>query len=360
MDPNTQPEGQQDPLTPVEVVHEPPRRPPRRRPSALRGLFFLLVFLAFGASVMLNFGLLFGGGAFRSGKDLREEFVSHERFASDKVAVISVDGMIYDEDDGHIKRQIDQAAEDDDVKAIVLRVDSPGGTVTGSDYIYHHLKVLRRERKIPLVVSMGSLAASGGYYVSMAVGETPESIFAEPTTWTGSIGVIIPHYDLSALLAEWGIEEDSIASHPLKNMGSFAKDMTEKERAIFQELVDETFERFKEVVKSGRPQFKKDPEALDEVATGQVFTAEQALELGLVDKIDFFEGAVDRAIELAGLDEDDVRVVKYKRELTLADVLLGVRAAHDRFELADVLDATVPRAYYLWSRVPPLVRSRPR
>jgi protease-4 len=192
----------------------------------------------------------------------------------------------------------------------------------------------------------------------MAVGETPDVIFAEPTTWTGSIGVIIPHYDLSTLLDEWGIEEDSIASHPLKNMGSFAKDMTEKERAIFQELVDETFERFKEIVKSGRPKFKKDPEALDEVATGQVFTAEQALELGLVDKIDFVEGAVDRAIELAGLDEDDVRVVKYKRELTLADVFLGVRAAHDRLDLADVLDASVPRAYYLWSRVPPLVRNR--
>jgi protease-4 len=357
MDPNSQPEGLHEPLAPVEVVQEGTARRPRRRPSVLGGLLVVLLLLGLGMSVMLNVVFLLGGTAFDSDRKVREKFFSHERYASDKVVIISVDGVILDEDEGFVKRQIDQAAEDDDVKAVVLRVNSPGGTVTGSDYLYHHLKQLREERQIPIVVSMGSLAASGGYYVSMAVGDTPDCIFAEPTTWTGSIGVIIPHYDLSWLLSRWGIEDDSIASHPLKNMGSFAKRMTDEERQIYQELVDETFGRFKDIVKSGRPELREDPEVLDKLATGQVYTAQQALEHGLVDKIDFLEAAVGRAIELANLDEDDVRVVKYKREPTLADILIGAKASRPSFDLADVLDLTVPRAYYLWSRTPPLARS---
>jgi protease-4 len=327
--------------------------------SVMGGLFVVLLLLGLGVSVMLNVGLLLGGAGFDAGRKVREKFFSHQRYASDKVAILSVEGMILDEDDGFVKRQIDQAAEDDDVKAVVLRVNSPGGTVTGSDYLYHHLKQMREERQIPVVVSMGGVAASGGYYVSMAVGDTPDCIFAEPTTWTGSIGVIIPHYDLSSLLQEWGVEDDSIASHPLKDMGSFTKPMTEEEREIYQTLVDETFERFKAIVRSGRPQLREEPKILDDLATGQVYTAEQALKHGLVDKIGFLEAAVARAIELANLDEENVRVVKYKREPTLADVLMGAKASRPGFELAELLDLTVPRAYYLWSRTPPLVRSSP-
>src|SRR5688500_19769660 len=107
------------------------------------------------------------------------------------------------EGDGFVKRQIDRIREDENVKAIVVRVDSPGGTVTGSDYIYHHLKKLRKEKNVPIVVSMGGMAASGGYYVSMAVGDEKDTIFAEPTCETGSIGVILPHYDLSGLMARY-------------------------------------------------------------------------------------------------------------------------------------------------------------
>jgi protease-4 len=319
----------------------------------------VLLLLALGLSGMLNLVLLVSGSGFDSSGTVREKFVSHERFGGDKVVIMSLEGMILGEDGGFVKRQIDQAIKDDDVKAVVLRINSPGGTVTGSDYLYHHLCRLREERNIPIVVSMGSLAASGGYYAAMAVGDTPDSIFAERTTWTGSIGVIIPHYDLSTLLQEkLGVEDDSVSSHPLKNMGSFAKQMTEEERRIYQALVDETFEQFKDIIKAGRPKFEKDPEALDELATGQIYTAQQALEHGLVDKIGFVEAAIDRAIELAGLDKDDVRVVKYQREPTLADVLLGVSSPDRGVDLAALLDLTAPRAYYLSTRMTPLVRSR--
>jgi len=159
-------------------------------------------------------------------------------------------------------------------------------------------------------------------------------------------------------LSDYGIEEDSIASHKLKNMGSFARPLTEEERAIFQELVEESFAQFKDVIKQGRPKFRKDPGALDELATGQIYSAQQALELGLVDKIGFTEAAVDRAIELAGLSPGEVTVVKYKPQPGLASLLLGVSARQPSFDLPKLLDLTAPRAYYLCTRVPALVGSQ--
>src|SRR5262249_41128055 len=134
---------------------------------------------------------------------IEERYFSHSETAQQKVAIITIEGTIL-HSDGFAKWQIDQVAKDPDVKAVVVRVDSPGGTVTGSDYLYHHLKMLRdgehNGRKVPLVVSMGGIAASGGYYLSMAAGDVPDTIFAERTTWTGSIGVIIPHFSVADLL----------------------------------------------------------------------------------------------------------------------------------------------------------------
>jgi protease-4 len=241
---------------------------------------------------------------------------------------------------------------------LVVRVNSPGGTITGSDYMLHHLKRFAEETHVPIVVSMGGIAASGGYYVSMCVGDASDAIFAEPTTWTGSIGVIIPHYNVAELMKNWGIEEDNVASHHLKGMGSFARKMTEEERKIFQGLVDEGFRRFKDVIKQGRPKFQQDPEALDKLATGVVFTADQALESGLVDKIGFVEDAVDRAIELAGLDKNNVKVVKYKAEPRLSDVLFGAESRATRAaDLAALLDMATPRAYYLCAWLPTLANT---
>ncbi len=150
---------------------------------------------------------------------LEEKYVSHSETAQQKVAIITIEGPIM-HSDGFAKWQIDQVADDPDVKAVVVRVDSPGGTVTGSDYLYHHLRKLREDRSLPMVVSMGGMAASGGYYISMAVGNNPDTIFAERTTWTGSIGVIIPHFTIADLLESWKIKDDSITSGPYKDLGS--------------------------------------------------------------------------------------------------------------------------------------------
>jgi protease-4 len=312
--------------------------------------------LALAGSVVLNLvllGLYYGGGGLDS---VQERFYSHDPNAPDKVAIISIEGLIL-EGEGFVKRQIDHAMKDPGVKAVVLRVDSPGGTVTGSDFIYHHLSQLREKK--PLVVSMGGIAASGGYYVSMAVGDKPETIFAEPTTWTGSIGVVIPHYNVSDLMKNWGVQDDSIASHRLKTMGSFTKPMTPEERLILQELVDDSFGRFKEIVKSGRPKFRNDAKALDTLATGQIFTANQALKGGLVDKIGFLDAAVDRAIALANLNPVNVRVVKYKREVSFASALMDSSDSEARLPgLEKLLEMASPRAYFLWTALPPLVTNR--
>lgn len=291
-----------------------------------------------------------------SGDDtLNEQYHSLSRHATDKVAVITLEGTILD-GDGFVKKQIDHVRDDESVKAVVLRVNSPGGTVSGSDYLYHHLKKMVADRKLPLVVSMGGIAASGGYYVSMAAGsEHADVIFAEPTTWTGSIGVVIPHYDVSGLLEKWDVSEDSIKSHRLKQMGSPAHRMTEEEREIFQELVNDSFGRFKEIVKGGRPKLAEDEAALDKVATGQVFTTNQALASGLVDKEGFVEDAIDRAIQLANLNKDNVRAVKYKHLggiFDMLDIHARSRAATPLGDAAAFLDLATPRAYYLCTWLP--------
>jgi protease-4 len=312
-------------------------------------------------SMLMNLGLLATVGSSGSvDSPLDEKHFALERMGSNKVAIIEIKGTITETDGGFVKRQIDQIREDDAVKAIVLRIDSPGGTVFASDYQYHHLKKLAEQREIPLVVSMGGLAASGGYYVAMAVGDTEDTIFAEPTTWTGSIGVIIPHYDFSGLMADWQIEDDSVVSHRLKGMGSPAREMTEEERTIFQQLVDDSFNRFKDIVRYGRPRFAEDEAALDKVATGQVFATPQALQFGLVDKEGFIEHAIDRAIELAAIDPEDTQVVKYTKQTGLMDALMfgsqgsafGTQRDAAQNSLAGLFDLTTPRAYYLWTWPP--------
>lgn len=306
---------------------------------------------------------------------LDERYFSHSETAQQKVAIITVEGTIM-HSDGFAKWQIDQVHDDPEVKAVVLRVDSPGGTVTGSDYLYHHLKMLREEKKIPLVVSMGGIAASGGYYISMAAGDTPDTIFAERTSWTGSIGVIIPHYNAGELLANWNIIDDSVVSGPLKALGSPTRKLTpamaEEEHRVLQELVDQTFGEFKGIVADARPQLANNKEAFAKATTGQVFTAKQALDLGLVDKLGYIEDAVDRAIELAKLNPHKVRVVKYKPQSGLLDsVLLGPTASSNshsadssttlgQLNLSAIADLATPRAYFLFTSLPALVSNQQR
>lgn len=294
---------------------------------------------------------------FDTSEGVQEKFVSGQAMGSDKIAIVNLEGAIM-EGDGFVKRQIDRIRKDDDIRAIVVRINSPGGTISGSDFIYHHLTKLKQERKIPLVVSMGSLAASGGYYVAMAVGDQENSIFAEDTTTTGSIGVIIPHYDLSGLLERMDILDDSIATHPRKQLLSMTRAMSEDHRQVLTKYIDQAFSRFKDIVKSGRPKFLHNPSELDTLATGEIFSAQQAVDLGLVDKIGFVEEAVERAAELANLDPKKVRVVTYHHRDNLAGALGFQQAPSTQtWNVSGLADLAVPKAYYLLSSLPPLASS---
>jgi protease IV len=297
---------------------------------------------------------------FDTSHGIQERYHSGDKIAADKIAVIDVSGVIIS-GDGFVKHQIDRVREDDNVRAVIVRIDTPGGTVTGSDYIFHHLRKLREEKKIPLVVSMGSLATSGGYYVAMAVGDQPQAIYAEPTTTTGSIGVMIPHYDLSGLLDRLDVKDDSLATHPRKLILSMTRPMTDDHRQVLEGYLSESFERFKKVVHYGRPALRNDEGKLEhngrDLATGEIFTAEKAKQFGLVDELGFLEEAIGRAAELAKLDPQHVRIVEFRRPATLVDSLIGIgmSAQSGQSEYWSLLERSAPRAYYLWTSLPPLL-----
>jgi len=338
---------------PTRVILEQPRGWSRwagRLAWVVAGLSLLVAIVSAGANAQY----------FQTNPKVIEQYHSLATTAADKVAIIEISGAIMG-GDGFARHQIEQVKNDEAVRAIVLRIDSPGGTVSGSDELHYRLTKLARDRDLPVVVSMGGIAASGGYYIAMASGGREETIFAEPATITGSIGVIIPHFDLSQFLKRFEIVDDSITSGPLKEMLSLTRDrppeVAERERKVLQGLVDEMFTRFKTIVQEGRPEL--DDETLAKVTTGQVFTAEQAVDYGLVDRIGFLEDAVARAGSLAGLSRETARVIRYQQPRGLLDEVLGGSAqAGSLASLRTLAEWTTPRAWYLCSWWPAIVAGR--
>ena len=283
-------------------------------------LIFLMLFAGLSYSLREYFDTTHG---------IQERYHSGTKHARDKIAVITVDGVIL-EGRGFVKHQIDRVRDDENVKAVVVRVNSPGGTITGSDYIHHHLAKLRQEKKVPMVVSMGGVAASGGYYLAMAVGDQPKSIYAEPTTTTGSIGVIVPHYDLSGLLTKFNVKDDSIVSHPRKQLLAMTRPVSDEDRKILQAYVNEAFGRFKDIVQGGRPVFRKAPQKLDELATGEIFTAGQAKKFDEVGQLAHRRGRAGRCAAGADGCSAGLRWVELGRAgAARADVATRAEEVHD-------------------------------
>ena len=222
---------------------------------------------------------------------------------------------------------LEQANSDDSIKAIVLRIDSPGGGVAASDEIHH--AILQVDK--PVVVSMGSLAASGGYYIAAPA----DYIFATPHTLTGSIGVISQFITGEELLDEVGIEVIVVTAGEVKDFGGFHRDVTEEEIAYWQEVINEAYEGFLQVVADGRDM---DIETVRELATGQVYTGHQALELGLIDEVGYFDDAVAKAAEIGGISGEP-RVVELQPEPGLFDLLYGIQTTRqDQASLTTALE----------------------
>lgn len=279
----------------------------------------------------------------------------HERFHSgdvdsdERILLLRVRGTIMPPFTEQIRRRIKRASEDERIKGILLSIDSPGGLVADSHQIYHDLTKLREEK--PVFVSMRRIAASGGYYIAMGSG--PEGrIFAEPTTWTGSIGVILPRYDISEFAREHGIKSDSLTTGKFKETLSPLKELKPEERELWDTILGESFQRFKQVIADNRPDLSMDDVAVH--ATGQIFTASQAVERGLVDEIAFEEEAIEKLKSHLGLEE--ARVVTYEFTPSWYEVLTGYLSAQSKASpWEQLMEASVPRALYYcsWSPLVP-------
>lgn len=190
-------------------------------------------------------------------KGFTETTIRGSSGCASKVVVLPIEGVIETDEMGFIPEAIEAIKDDGKVRALVLRVNSPGGTLSGSDYYLHLLKKLKAELEIPVIVSMGDMAASGGYYIS-TIGD---KIFAERSTTTGSIGVIVSMYNAAELCKKIGVRSSSITSGAMKGMGDFMKEPTPEETAIWQKYVDDSYEQFLSVVKEGRPWFRGEENA---------------------------------------------------------------------------------------------------
>lgn len=224
--------------------------------------------------------------------------------SGDKIAVIELRGVITESED--IVRQFKERRENNSIKAIVFRVESPGGGVVASQEIYEEVKKTRESGK-PVVVSMGSVAASGGYYVSCGASR----IVANPGTLTGSIGVISEFLQLEDALSKLGVGIKTIKSGKLKDAGSMSRRMNEQDEKYFQDLMDNVHGQFIDVVSRERDLNKEETVAL---ADGRVFTGVQAMDLHLVDTLGTYQDAITIAADLAGIAGDPSIVKERKRQ----------------------------------------------
>jgi protease-4 len=245
-----------------------------------------------------------------------------------------------------VKEQLSRASQDENVKAVVLRINTPGGTVTASDIIHHELKTFKASRKIPVVASIMDVGASGGYYIAAAA----DSVLAHPSSVTGSIGVIMLTVNARGLLEKVGIEATAVTSGPRKDMGSPFRTMTPEERAIFQGLIDSFYQRFLTVVQDGRPQLQMDQ--IKKLADGRIYTGDQAKAAGLVDEVGYLEDAIDVAKKKAGITE--ARVVTYKRPGEYSNNVYsrfltpGPLAGLADLDLMSFVRGGTPQFMYLW------------
>jgi protease-4 len=231
-----------------------------------------------------------------------------------------------------------QAAADSDVRVILLRINSPGGSVVASDEIYHALKGCGK----PIVVMMGEMTASGGYYISMAA----DYLLANPNTLTGSIGVISSFPETSELMKKLGVTVSVIKSGSVKDIGSMYRPMTEEEQALWQKVIDETYESFVQIVAEGR---NLPVETVRKLADGSVYTGRQALGLGLIDALGYPEDAIAKAAELGGITGTPRVIRLVPPTASLLSTLLSGRSSQSLIPENFLDDLLTPKLEYRWT-----------
>jgi protease IV len=366
------------PLTPPPVIIAPPPSKPRKCRGWMIVAIILFVLLSFSWAMFVSqsishvfnparsLGRNFKTANVREAGPKLDEVVLEDNDAKNKIAVVTVDGIITGntaDQSGNsmvdvIKAQLDRAADDNHVKAVILKVDSPGGEVMASDEINKVISKFQADSKKPVICSMGSLAASGGYYISAPC----RWIVANELTITGSIGVIMHGYNYRGLMDKLGVVPMTFKSGKFKDMLSPDRSTNEippEEHAMVQSLIDETYQKFKGVVADGRAQAhekngKEGKPLADDwanYADGRVVSGTEALKLGFVDELGDFDDAVDRAEKIAHIG--DANLIEYRERYDISNFLsmFGQSgAAHDiKLDLGvDLPKLQANAMYFLW------------
>ncbi|QYY44448.1 signal peptide peptidase SppA [Aneurinibacillus thermoaerophilus] len=286
-----------------------------------RWIALAIVVVIVGAALFLQ--ILRGDTISASAPKLwQEEIVSGS--GSDKILQLYVEGVISEEtswnssfDYEALISQLNQGKDDPKVKAFVIRINSPGGAVVPTDELYRKLKQIKAETKKPIVISMGSYAASGGYYIATA----GDKIFANPSTLTGSLGVIASYLNYGELAEKYGVKEVVIKSGKFKDIGNPMREMTQDEQALLQNMINESYQQFVSVIAEGR---KMPREKVLQLADGRVYTGKQAKANGLVDEFGTLEDATEAARKMAGLQE--ATVVRYEEPFGFSKIFSSFSA----------------------------------
>ncbi len=320
----------------VPRYRQPPPPGPEPRRGGVGPTLFQSCLVAGCVSVVVPFALILGffiflavlvgnvgdGGALEmySGRtlNLQEKVLRKGKDGAGTIAVVTIHGAIGGngstlEGDGRmawIAEQFRAVAASDDVKAVVLQVDSPGGGLTACDQLYHEVLKLKDDNK-KVISWAGNSMASGGYYIAAA----SDGIMASPTATIGSIGVIMQHFQAEELLERIGVKVNPLTSGEHKDMGSPFREMTPEERAILLQYIEKAHARFVGIVAKGR---NMEPDKAAGLADGRIYTADECVANGLADRVGYIEDALDWAQQLAG--GKDMRVICYKRLFSLDDV----------------------------------------
>ena len=276
-----------------------------------------------------------------------------------KVLVISIRGTISDTPKKQfvstrpsmvqeIVSQLRKAEEDPDVRAVILKIDSPGGSVTASDILYNEIVAFKEKTKAKVVVAMMGVAASGGYYISLPA----DHILAHPTSVTGSVGVLFLRPDLAGLMNKIGVGVEISKTGQNKDMGSPFRQATAEEKQIIKDLIGQLGKRFLDRIAEHR---KIDPDNLKAISTARIFLADDALKLGMVDSVGYLAEAVSQAKKLADLPQD-AKIVVYRRTEYPDDNLYNTSTSHHEGRGLSIVSLDLPASltafqtgfYYLW------------
>jgi protease-4 len=317
----------------------------------------LIASAAFAASLVLLIGCTPAGGykivPIPADQTLKEQILYRgQGLFPDKVAIVDLNGplindrrpSLFGESEQVVSlftEKLQRAAGDSRVKAVVLRINSPGGTVTASDLIHDEILRFRQRTGKKVIAMLMDVAASGGYYAACAA----DQIIAQPTSVTGSIGVVVMLPELAGLMDKVGVRVNVIKSGELKDAGSPFREMKPAERQYFEQLMNDFYERFIAVVDAGREGL--DADQVRELADGRVFTADQALKAGLIDRIGTLHDAIAAAREAAGLK--DAHVIIYHRPLDWTPTIYAESSAPSAKQ-----DSPIPGLDLLtwWHRTP--------